>query len=522
MSSPGMFAQALIALLPLNFSYGAAFAGLSLLVLAALWRASPHSAWTKADTWLGKHLPKVVDTLLLLMGTLALLYLAFPSYLDHVEATSAMLGRVLGEGGAIWPDLQTDFSYRGLLYGPGLAEVQWLATLLPVNPVLASKLPGVLSFLIAICLTYRHVVHPAAKAYLLLLLPFGLLLFWTRAEPLFLLAVAVTLTLNRAKGLPWHLRAVLTGLAMGAASTLKLHAGIYVLAAYCCTPVQPKWPEIGLMVAVAIGVFFMSFLPDATNLDGFLSYLKLASHHGLAGKMALKNGLTLLLLILPVAAGLWRREVPQPLRLASWVFLGSAAMVAVIGAKPGAGPHHLLPLVLIGACLLSDVLVSAPNASGSRRCGYLVGISYVLPCLLTSTLLANSMLVTWLEVSSAKDEVQAIGSKTPDAVMGLAGWGGYRNTLLRVWLPASATSQIDFAAYMDLQFAGVTDTQLQHALAACRIPHILLPRGEQPFSMGNYYDMKPLMTPALRDTFLARYKEISSGNHFSLWQCKTF
>lgn len=520
MSWPGVFEQLVNALLPLNFSYGAVFAALTLLPLAVFWLVAPTSVVANVDTWLGRHMPTVVGALLLVTGGLTLLYLAFPSYLDHVEATSAMLGRVLGEGGAIWPDLQTDHSYRGLLYGPGLAEVQWLATLLPVNPVLASKLPGVLSFLLAVCLLHRQLRHPAAKAYLLLLLPFGLLLFWTRAEPLFMLLVAATLALNQQPGLPWPLRAVLVGTMVGAASSLKLHAGVYVLAACCCAPVLPRWPELALMGVAAVGVFFFAFLPAATDLGSFLAYLKLASHHGLSGKMALKNGLSLLLIVLPVAMGLIRREVPPHWRLAAWVFMGSTALVAVIGAKPGAGPHHMLPMVLIGASLLNQILASAPEAAASRRGGYLVGVSYVAPSLVMVTMLSYGMLATWQDLSKARDEIQAIGVSAPDAVMGLPGWKGYRYTLLRAWMPASASTQVDFASYMDLQFAGVPDDQLQRAMAECRLPHIVVPRGEQPFSMGNYYDTQPLMSASLRSTFLTRYEEVSSGARYSLWQCK--
>jgi hypothetical protein len=520
MSWSGVFEQLVNVLLPLNFSYGAAFAALTLLPLTVFWLVSPASTLVNVDIWLGKYMPIFTGTLLLLTCGLALLYLAFPSYLDHVEATSAMLGRVLGEGGAIWPDLQTDFSYRGLLYGPGLAEVQWLATLLPVNPVLASKLPGVMSFLLAVFVVHNQLRHPAAKAYLLLLLPFGLLLFWTRAEPLFLLLVAATLTLNQRHELSWPLRALLMGMMMGAACTLKLHAGIYVLAAWCCTPVRRTWPELGLIGLAALGVFFLAFLPEATDLNSFLAYLKLASHHGLAAKMALKNALTALLIVLPVALGLIWREVPPPLRLAAWVFVGSAALVAMIGAKPGAGPHHLLPLVLIGASLINQVLVCTPEAAASRRGGYLVGVSYVAPSLVMVTMLSYSMLATWQDLGKARDEIQAIGVSTPDAVMGLPGWKGYRYTLLRAWMPASASTQVDFASYMDLQFAGVPDDQLQRALADCRVHHIVVPRGEQPFSMGNYYDMQPLMSATLRQTFLARYKVVSSGARYSLWQCK--
>jgi hypothetical protein len=95
MNWPGMFEQLVNALLPLSFSYGAAFAASTLLPLAVLALAAPTSALASVDAWLGKHMPKVVAALLLLTGVLALAYLAFPSYLDHVEATSAMLGRVL-------------------------------------------------------------------------------------------------------------------------------------------------------------------------------------------------------------------------------------------------------------------------------------------------------------------------------------------------------------------------------------------------------------------------------------------
>jgi hypothetical protein len=513
-----MYAQFIDAILPLNAQYGANLATAVLAMLSAAWLLAPAPMLANWQAWLGRHMGRV--TLLLLIATLALAlsYLPYPSYLDHVEATCAMLGRVLREGGNLWPDLRTDFSYRGLLYGPGLSEIQWIATFMPLDPILASKVPGVLAFVMSVCLVYPQLRNVEARVYLLLALPFGMLLFWARAEPIFLVLVAATLHSNNKK-CPPLVQAIFVGALFGVATSLKMHAGIYVAAAYFCVPHQRKFATLAAMGATACAVFIISFTPPQASLDSFLAYLKLAAHHGLGLKMAIKNVREMAIMLLPIGLALMASPASRPWFWPAAVFAGSASIVALIGAKPGAGPHHLIPLILVGASLLDQLITANPSNNKVRRAAYLVGLSHVLPTIVMLLVLSFKMVATWAGMADARAEIDAIGKKYPSSVMGLSGWMGYHYTFLRVALPASSLTQTDFASYMDLQFSGVSDEQYQLALGRCMAPYIVMPKIDSPFSLASNYNSTPLMSPETRTVFMSRYQVEDVGTHYNVWHC---
>ena len=89
------------------------------------------------------------DIFLMIVFISGLVYLLYPNYLDHVESTITSLGLVLERGEELYP-FPDQYPYHGLLYGPLLATIQ--ATLIPIGmPILvASKIPGLVAFLISI------------------------------------------------------------------------------------------------------------------------------------------------------------------------------------------------------------------------------------------------------------------------------------------------------------------------------------------------------------------------------------
>jgi hypothetical protein len=159
---------------------------------------------------------------------LAFSYLFYPSYIDHVESTIATLGSIFLSGGQIYPEL-TVYSLHGLIYGPGLAEIQAVFQSLGLPVVMASKIPSVLAFAFSSIVLLLFLKNNLARSYLLFLLPFGLFMFWNRAEPFLVLLVALSLiAMAYANGL---FAVFLIGIFAGFASSLKLHAALYVVAA---------------------------------------------------------------------------------------------------------------------------------------------------------------------------------------------------------------------------------------------------------------------------------------------------
>lgn len=71
------------------------------------------------------------------------LYLAYPNYLDHGQATVASISWLWMHGHELYPNWTTGEIY-GVIYGPVLFLINGMALLLSQS-IFASKLPGVLS-----------------------------------------------------------------------------------------------------------------------------------------------------------------------------------------------------------------------------------------------------------------------------------------------------------------------------------------------------------------------------------------
>lgn len=513
-----MFGSVTFDFLPFTLMYGLPCAVVMLLFWLVFFKWSKPVFWREADTpspWIDVL---SLTSLWFAIG-LSLAYFFHPSYLDHLEATAALLGRVLREGAPVWPDLQTDHSYRGLLYGPALSELQYIASWLPLDPILASKVPGVLAFVTALLWLMRLATSTVARVYLTLLLPFGSLLFWTRAEPVFLWLVTATLAMSistQARAWP----AVAIGAFAGLACAFKLHAAIYVLCAWLCMSSTISLFSLILFGLSTAAVLAASFLPSGTDWHGFSSYVTLASHHGLRLETGAKNLLHAAFIVSPVASIAWSLRQDRAWLLRGMVFTGTALLMVLIGAKPGAGQHHLIPLVPIGAMLLHRAQQTGKKTAWGIRATLLSAFCFATPGLVTLVQIGATMLNEHASLSKARTDLEMISSRHQGAVMGLPDRQGYQLTNLRPLMPTAASAQIDYASYMDLEFAGIDANELQQALASCKIKAIVMPRTDHPFSMLSFYTFKPLFSALVARTFNAKYKVVDRSEFFDLYACQ--
>lgn len=188
--------------------------------------------------------------------------------------------------------------------------------------------------------------------------------------------------------------------------------------------------------------------------------------------------------------------------------------VTIIGAKSGAGIHHLLPFIPINAYIIHRLHLDAkaPRSSILK----VMYFTLIIPALLTILLINVQMIKTWMDFRKAGDEVQLLDKKYPDLVMGLTDDNNYSYAYLRVLLSGE---QIDYPSFMDLQFAGVSDLTMSENMRTCKIKNILLPNDGAPFSMNNYYTGKPLLSPRVQQSFSDLYEISFRGNYFSVYTC---
>lgn len=492
------------------YGKGAFFSLIVLLIFLAL----PKKIKSTTTTLLDYRYDYVAMAFLAVTFITGLAYLLFPNYLDHVESTIASLGTVLERGEAIYPFPDT-YPYHGLLYGPLLATVQTVFNQTGMSVLVASKLPGLISFFISIIACLYVIKNPMARGYLIYLIPFGLMLFWNRAEPFFLLFVCVTLFFADKKFGNKNLT-IITGVLAGASSALKLHGASYVFSAYLAATLGAALsiPSLLVFSISALISFLAFFLPSNISLVNFFEYLKLASAHGLSLRNWLENLVYLLFLAIPLVISWGGSNKNRDTGIKILAVILIEFVVAIIGAKPGAGIHHLLPFIPINAYIIHRLQLNTntPRSSIIKSMYF----ALIIPALSTILITNMPMIKTWKDFRKAGDEVQLLDKKYPDLVMGLTDDKNYAYVYLRVLL---SSEQIDYPSFMDLQFAGVSDLTMSEKMRNCTIRNVLLPNSGAAFSMNNFYTERPLFSHGVQQNFSDFYQISFHGDYFSVYTC---
>jgi hypothetical protein len=389
----------------------------------------------------------------------------------------------------------------------------FIQTGMPV--LIASKIPGLIAFFISILACLYLIKSPLARGYLIYLIPFGSMLYWNRAEPFFLLLVCMTLFFAEKK-FDGKSLLIIVGILAGSASALKPHGAGYVFSAYLAATLGTTLsiPSLLVFSISAIVSFLAFFLPSNFSLIHFLEYLKLASAHGLALQMWVENLVYLSFLAIPLLISWSGSKKNRDTDISILLIALVEFFVAIIGAKPGAGIHHLLPFIPINAYIIHRL---HPDAEAPRSLIMkIMYFSLIIPAFFTILAIHLQMTRTWKNFKNAGEEVQLLDKKYPDLVMGLTDDRNYPFAFLRVLL---SSQQIDYPSYMDLQFVGFDDLTMSEEMRKCAITRILLPNKGAPFSMNNFYTGKPLLSQRVRENFSNFYEMSFRGDYFSVYTC---
>jgi hypothetical protein len=476
---------------------------------------------TSLSKWsLDENLSLSIRTNLLLITVLAIVYLLYPSYLDHLESTVATLGLIYSNGGQIYPEI-SNYTFHGLLYGPGLSEIQSSLKFLGLPIILSSKIPGVLSFLLSIIILRSTIKNDFSKAYLIFLVPFGLFLFWNRAEPFLLLIVSLCLwILFRSTNLG---AVFLIGCLAGFASSLKLHGALYVLAAIFVAFPHNKI-NLKTVFCLSIGALlaaFLTFMPEQISILNYLKYIELASKHGLSIVMLLENFTYLLALVLPIIyLGIKYTSIRKEFIHTITILVIIECITATISSKPGSGIHHLIPFIPINAFLLQRIFESCYfNRSSIRpfKLGLMaVSLATCIPLLQLSWQMTSKFKIQ----SESRVEVEKISDEFSGLILGVSDTDNYIFTFFRPLLEAKGNKQIDFPAFMDLNYSGISDAPFLRKIQDCDFPYVALPASGKPFSMNTFYIDRPLISDEVRLAFEKNYKIISYRKFYTIYSCK--
>jgi hypothetical protein len=465
----------------------------------------------------------------------ALIYLVLPQYYDHVESHVVIMALNAHNDLPLYPDWRLGEGAYGMLYGPLLYAAVGLP-LFASHSVIASKLVTSTAFLFATAAMWyqgRRSSKPSAdllaKFYLLALVPFGLLAFFVRADPLLLALSAggVIVIQIRRDILRWLALGVLAGLAVA----IKIHAALYFIPLGVFALVRASNAKAAILYVTTGAAGFSAALVAAFAADpheavNFGKYVAAMTRHGLASNLMFVNLLAALALTAPYGIGLWQRRASlgrdwrTVLTAASMVLSG--ALVIFVGAKPAAGPSHLIPLIPVLLFLTlsvwnpKDIEDNDPSLS-------LVGamIAAALAPLAQTSVFIKSAVMGVHDTITAYREAADLAVRYPDAQFGPTDMDHYPTLQYRVGAALrGARLTFDLAAWMDLDFAGIRPQDDRADFAPG--PRVwILPRDGAPFALYSWYTQAPMFSPAFQADFRSRCRQIDVRTTFAAWRCKS-
>lgn len=474
--------------------------------------------------WFKKYLDRTVKLGVIITFTMLLIttigYMFYPSYGDHVEATVATLGAIFLSGGQVYPKIP-DPTLHAMMYGPGLYALQALAQSIGLPIIEASKVPGILALGSSILLLFKIIKNNVARSYLLLIVPFGIYLFWTRADPFFLLVVVVSLYIsNRSHSLA---AVIILGCLAGFASSLKIHAGLYVVAV-----TATAWPmkdvSLSKVTGFLIGVMVLTtitFMPEPVSFPNYVVIINLASKHGLLLRNFLESCFYLLGMSLPTIFVLISNSGLRNKYLIRLVYLLILELVvAAIGSKPGSGVHHLMPFIPMNAYLLERVLDSDRTNKVLPESLKYGALALCIAGLIQSMTILSSIKDSYVKATEMRSEVETLVSDYSEVILGITDNETYDYTFFSPVLQKNGFQQIDYASYMDLNFSGVSDEIFALALASCRYRYVALPKMGEPFSMLNSFTSRPLFSDNVRAQFAKHFQKTVEKKYYDIYLCQ--
>jgi hypothetical protein len=478
--------------------------------------------------------------ILALYGGKLIYYATQIGYFDHLQASVAAIGsRVVLHGGPTYPDWRSGDVYT-VLYGPLLYWVNGLAMLGGIG---ATKLAGVIAFLVGVLLTcgaVRRMAGGTVPGALVLALavaqlaPMQWLAYWNRAEPYLYLSGALSI------GAMVWLRSrplasmIAIGAVAGTAAGIKISGFLYAVPAALGVVALASGARERIRLVLAGGAAGLATLAFPALLDGSIvenypSHLSMvaAGHEFARDAVQLTVKYALFLLFAPLFGLVLRRPVLARSDYGFAAGIALALVAAVIGgSKIGAGPHHLIPLapaLLLLTVRFASAEAKKPAAIPSRNAFALVVLVCSVWQLGSAAVLLPELASTWRSdrrlLLEKQFEFLRFLSAYPDAEVGVSNQQTYPDTYFRpLQVARNGRLHLDSGAWMDLQHAGAEEAPLLELIETCAVRDWLIPQGP-PFTIANLYSGLPLFSDDFRRAFTRRYEAVAHGRHYSVWRC---
>ena len=477
-------------------------------------------------------------------------YGTFPSYVDHSEPATAFRAWLAVHGHAIYrsPDAA---DYLTTQYGPLTYLLNGAVLKLLGGTLLTSKLTSLAASVLSVVLLAATIGkrYGTGAALFAILFFTCFLMFgaphtlWVRPDPVIILLVTVALfstILQKETGNPWP-TAVIIGVSVGLAVNFKANAFLFfipIVVGYCTAQRLVVWP---VMVALSIGVFLLPFALPPVTLGLYLDDLfKTGAVRDIAPALivpALRYSLVFLspLAVLGIVWKTNRTAVDNPLLLYTLAFLGCVGVGLYLTVVPGTYWYHMIPFFPVSV----DLIFRYGKLMGAKPTGRLAVYSvFALAFMIlavTPQKRFHRFLNDRLDLSrQAAEAVSTVIRENPGAAIEM-GYGdnvtaSYSLSFVKPLLAFKGNdTMVEGHSDMETSYWGLqaNDAKIKR-LKACTARIWLIPQGEQPFALANYYQDRLASPAAVRriysrkfqDAFLESYEKQKTQPPYDVWTCR--
>lgn len=509
------------------------FLTLAALALLTLIRA-PAATWNRTAA---RVLGATGVTGLATYGATMIWYATEPHFFDYAEPSVVAIGWLFHAGQPIYhlPDSAARYSH---IYGPiafmihGYALAAFGPGILVSKGISAAAAAGALVCTFAALRRHSAAAWAAALCGLVAVAMMGFKNFsyWARPEPFQLLAVAAALlAAARGRGV---VAAVGLGVASGVLWNLKITGPLYVLPILVLLHERNGWRAVTTACAVAAATAVLPFLLFTNvSLTNYLYWFKLSANTGLSLSTLRQNLEWTAYFALPVLLSYYAAPAPARHGERRWLALLLALAagmtgVALAGAKPGAGPYHLMPfLPTIAYIVARHTSGFDPLAPGDP---WVPRAALAFAAAATAVAIAQQgMFLAAMSERRAHDEAGDIEqfARSHGGAIAMGYGESEAPSLARPLLVFRSNAYlIDQPAVREHQLAGVEVPRATiDALARCDATYWLVPKGEAPFSGQNVYaavSRTSLYPDDLRRVFGETYARVGETRYFDVWECR--
>jgi 4-amino-4-deoxy-L-arabinose transferase-like glycosyltransferase len=479
-----------------------------------------------------------------------LVYYGFVAgYLDHVEPNMALMSWGLLHGEPVYkpvdsPDLL--FSAYGPVHYILQAAVFWVfGGSIALSKAMMLSASGLALALFGVYAWKRFgllFVPLAVIGLAALLMKAAPTNLWNRTDVLmvFLTTAAVCAVGHGEQGRTGRLGIWVIGVSIGLCANLKIYTPIYFLPVMAMLWLERDGWRDRFVVLVHLGlvstvVMVLPFLmPQISAVDYVTNLFQLAGARerdlsavvqiGRASLLYLAPGL--ILLVQAVFGNLRRKDL-----ILYAALVVSTVAVFYPATMPGAGGHHLLPLAPMSVILLVIFSRGMADAKPAMRMAY-----FLIPlAILVLSVPNQKRLYRNFAKNDRPDvvnEIKAVMAAHRGETVEM-GYGQsletYRLSFFRPLLAfAGNPITVDAMTLMELRKSRVPiPPSMADPLRACKTSHWLIPKGEKPFHLKNYYaafgtdagSRALLFDDGFREAFLDTYRLSESREFFDVWSC---